>query len=93
LRKYLLKFNNPFCFSQKKYSENYRTFFCQCVETKIFVSAIIRGEEGVKSKRCSVTAITLSYVLALLHNASGLWRKVIASKSYRSGHKAAVIAT
>jgi hypothetical protein len=33
----------------------------------------------------SVIAITLRYVLELSHNASTLWRKVIASFRYRSG--------
>ncbi len=43
--------------------------------------------------RYSVTAIMLRYILALLHNALGLCRKVIASKSYRFWQIEAVIAT
>jgi hypothetical protein len=38
------------------------------VETKIFVGAIIRGEESTKTKRFSVTAITLRYISALSYN-------------------------
>ncbi len=38
------------------------------------------------------TAITLRYILALSHNALGLWKKVIASEGYRSWCKGAVIA-
>ncbi len=45
------------------------------------------------AKHYSVTAITLRYILALFHNALGLWRKVVASKSYRFGLKGSVIAT
>jgi hypothetical protein len=60
-----------------------------------FVSFIITGEKGViYNVAYSVTRITLRNSLVLLHysNALGLWREVIASKSYRSGHKEAVIA-
>jgi hypothetical protein len=45
------------------------------------------------AKRYSVTAITVCYILALLHNALGLSRKVVASKSYRFGLKGSFIAT
>ncbi len=45
--------------------------FVNVCETKIFVSAIIRGEESIITRRYSVTAITLSYILSLLHNV--LW--------------------
>ncbi len=38
---------------------------------------------NTKSKRYKAIAITLSYVLALLDNASSMWVKVIASDSYR----------
>ncbi len=67
--------------------ENNRKSFHQHVETKFFVLAIIRGEEGAIPQPYSVTARTLCYTLALLHNALGLWRKVIASNSYRSWRK------
>ncbi len=42
---------------------------CQCIETKIFVSAIIRIEESTRTKSYSVTGITLCYILSLSHNA------------------------
>ncbi len=58
-----------------------------------FVSAINRGEKGTISTRCSVTSVTLRYILALSYNALGLWGKVIASKSYRSWHIEAVTTT
>ncbi len=37
-------------------------FFLPMCGTKNLVAAIIRGEEGVKATRCSVTAITLRYI-------------------------------
>jgi hypothetical protein len=40
---------------------------------------------GRQQKRYRVIAIMLRYVLELSHNASTLWRKVIASFSYHSG--------
>jgi hypothetical protein len=43
--------------------------FRQPVETKILVSAIIRGEESTITKLYSVTAITLRYILSLSHDA------------------------
>jgi hypothetical protein len=63
------------------------------METKFFVSALNRGEENTITMRYSVTAIMLRYILALLHNALGLCRKVIAFKSYRFWQIEAVIAT
>jgi hypothetical protein len=36
--------------------------------------------------------MTQRYILALSHNALGMWRKVVAFKSYRFGLKGAVIA-
>ncbi len=77
------------------------------METKIFVSAMIRGEESAITKRCSVTAITLRHILSLLNNALccretllflkvivlGIKRAVIATESYRSGKILAVIAS
>jgi hypothetical protein len=63
------------------------------VETKIFLSALIRGEECIIEQRQNVTLLTLRYIVALSHNALGLWRKVVASKSSCSGLKGAVIAT
>ncbi len=63
------------------------------MQTKFSVSAIIRGEDCTIAKSYTITAITLHYILALSHNTLGLRRKVIASKSYRTGHKGAVIAT
>jgi hypothetical protein len=59
----------------------------------MFVSALIRGEECTVAKCYSVTAVTLCYILTLSHNAIGLWRNIIASKSYHFGHKGAVIST
>jgi hypothetical protein len=41
--------------------------FRQHVETKIFVSSVIRGEESTVTKHCSVT-IMLCYILSLSHN-------------------------
>jgi hypothetical protein len=41
----------------------------------------------------ALLAITLRYIFALLHNASTLWRKVIAFDSYRSRHIEIVIAS
>jgi hypothetical protein len=60
-------------------------------KTKLFISAFIRGEDCTTARRYNVTVITLSYILALSHNTLELWRKDVASKSYRSGHKEAVI--
>jgi hypothetical protein len=47
---------------------------------------------GRQLKRYSVIAITPSYVFALSYNAITLWRKVIASLSYRSEHIGVIIA-
>jgi hypothetical protein len=52
----------------------------QSVETKLFVSAIIRGEDCTIAKHKSVTALQ-RYILGLSHNALGLWRKDVTSKS------------
>jgi hypothetical protein len=49
--------------------KKYRKSFRQRVEKKIFVSAIIRGEESTITRRYSVTAIMLRYILSLSHNA------------------------
>jgi hypothetical protein len=70
-----------------------RKSFHQHVETKIFVSGINRGQEGTIATCCSITAISLCYILTLSHNALRLCRKVIAFKSYCSWHIDAVIAT
>jgi hypothetical protein len=50
------------------YSKNNIKSFCQQVETNIFVSTIIRGEESTITKSYSVPAITLRYILSLSHN-------------------------
>jgi hypothetical protein len=63
------------------------------VETKLLISAIIRGEDYTIAKSYSITEIMLHYISALLHNALGLWKKVVASESYCSGHNEAIIAT
>ncbi len=48
----------------------------------------------VRHRKCdSVIAITLHYIFALSHNASTLWRKVIASFSYPFGLIEIVIAS
>jgi hypothetical protein len=46
-----------------------------------------------KAVNMTVTAITLRYIFALSHNASTLWRKVIAFHSYRSWLMGTVIAS
>jgi hypothetical protein len=51
------------------YKKNSMKSFCQHVETKTIVSAIIRGEESTLTKHYSITAITLCYILSLSHNA------------------------
>jgi hypothetical protein len=50
-------------------------------------------QEGTEVGTSSVIAIMLCYVFALLYNVLTLWRKVIASISYRSEHIGAVIAS
>ncbi len=47
---------------------------------------------GRHYKNCSVIAITLHYVFALLHNALYLWRIVFTSNSYRFRLFAGIIA-
>jgi hypothetical protein len=76
------------CFASHKRNilENNRESFYQRLETKIFVSAVIRGEECALVKQASVTTITLPYILVLSHNAFGPWRKVTDSESYLSRH-------
>jgi hypothetical protein len=78
---------------ERNIPKNNRKSFHQGVETKLFVSAIIRGEDCTIAKRYIVTAIMLRNILALSHNTLGLWRKVVASESYRSRKQGAVIAT
>ncbi len=53
---------------------------------------MIRAVDCTIAKRYIVTAIKLRYILALSPDALGQWRKVVASKSYRSRPKGTVIA-
>jgi hypothetical protein len=62
------------------------------VETKIFFSAIIRGEEGIEATHCSVTVITLLYFGVIAYRFRPV-EKVIASKIYSPGHTGPVITT
>jgi hypothetical protein len=55
---------------------------------KIFVSATIRGEESPITKRYSVTAKTLNYILILSHNALCCGDKLLLLKVTASGIKA-----
>jgi hypothetical protein len=55
---------------------------------KIFVSATIRGEESRITKRYSVTAKTLNYILILSYNALCCGDKLLLLKVIASGIKA-----
>jgi hypothetical protein len=50
-------------------------------------------KKGRQHELSSVIEITLRFIFALSHNASTLWRKVIAFDSYRSMHVEIVIAS
>ncbi len=65
------------------YFKNRKSFHWH-MEMKLFISAILRGEECTIAKHYRARAIT-RYILASLHNALGLWRKVLAWKSYALG--------
>jgi hypothetical protein len=74
---------NPFWLLTKEiYFKKNRESFHQGAETKLFVSAIIRGHECTVAKRYDVTAIMLRYILALSQKDLVLRSKVVASKSY-----------
>jgi hypothetical protein len=53
--------------TEEIYSKYNMKSFCRRVATKFFISAIIKREK-TETKRSSNTAITLLYILALLHN-------------------------
>jgi hypothetical protein len=57
------------------------------------ISTVLLIDRGRHRKRYSVIAITIRYIFALSHNDSTLWRKVIASFSYRFGLIEIVIAS
>jgi hypothetical protein len=59
----------------------------QGVETKLFISAIIKVEDCTITRRCIIIAITLRYILALSHNALGLHGENLFSKFIAMGNK------
>ncbi len=74
-------------FHERNLLKNKRKSFHGGVVTKLFLSAISRGEDITIAKRYIVTAITLLYILALSQNALGMRRKVVDYKFITLGIK------